>query len=178
MSLRMPSTDLTELEQSLDYWRQQHSRQNYNCMTHAEDEPHSTVRYNDTGSLEEVGIIEQNLKKKWTPPESKLYYDSFPLFIVNPWNSTAFRNLVFYFISYTVPIWTAFSQIVKAVFRHLNPSTDSLSTYFPFLRKVEDLWDHHSVPMFALSHCLKELTDHHEIRSKLYATGGQSLFFF
>jgi hypothetical protein len=64
MSLRMPSTDLTELEQSLDYWRQQHSRQNYNCMTRAEDEPHSKVRYNDTGSLEEVGIIEQNLKNK------------------------------------------------------------------------------------------------------------------
>ncbi|PNF35670.1 hypothetical protein B7P43_G17468 [Cryptotermes secundus] len=54
MSLRTPSTDLTELEQSLEYWHQQHSRQNYNCMTHAEDEPHSTVRYNDTGSLEEV----------------------------------------------------------------------------------------------------------------------------
>jgi hypothetical protein len=53
-SFHIPSTDLTELEQSLDYWRQQHFQHNYSCMTR-EDEPHSKVRYNDTGSLEEVG---------------------------------------------------------------------------------------------------------------------------
>jgi hypothetical protein len=63
-SFSTPSTDLTELEQSLDYWRQQHFRQNYSCMTHGEDEPQSKVRYNDTGSLEEVGMIEQKLEKK------------------------------------------------------------------------------------------------------------------
>jgi len=57
MPFRVPSTDLTELEHSLDYWHQQHSRQNYSCRTHGEDEPQSKVRYNDTGSLEEVGNI-------------------------------------------------------------------------------------------------------------------------
>jgi hypothetical protein len=54
---RAPSTELSELEKSLDYWRQQHSRQNYDHMTRREDEAQSKVRYNDTGSLEEVGII-------------------------------------------------------------------------------------------------------------------------
>lgn len=54
---RTPSTDLTELEQSLDYWHRQHSRQRYGCPKHVEDESHSKVRYNDTGSLEEVRII-------------------------------------------------------------------------------------------------------------------------
>jgi len=57
MPFRVPSTDLTELEHSLDYWHQQHSQQNYGCRTHGEDEPQSKVRYNDTGSLEEVGNI-------------------------------------------------------------------------------------------------------------------------
>lgn len=57
MPFRVPSTDLTELEHSLDYWHHKHSRQNYDRATHGEDEPQSKVRYNDTGSLEEVGII-------------------------------------------------------------------------------------------------------------------------
>jgi hypothetical protein len=52
-----PSTDLTELEQSLDYWHRQNFRQHYGCMTHGEDESQNKVRYNDTGSLEEVRII-------------------------------------------------------------------------------------------------------------------------
>ncbi|XP_021929613.1 uncharacterized protein LOC110834592 isoform X2 [Zootermopsis nevadensis] len=56
---RTPSTDLTELEQSLDYWHRQHSRQRYGCPKHVEDESHSKVRYNDTGSLEEVNREEQ-----------------------------------------------------------------------------------------------------------------------
>jgi hypothetical protein len=34
-------------------------------MTRGEDELRSKVRYNDTGSLEEVGITEKNLKKKF-----------------------------------------------------------------------------------------------------------------
>jgi hypothetical protein len=80
-SFRTPSTDLTELEQSLDYWRQQHFRQNYSCMTRGEDEPQSKVRYNDTGSLEEVEMIEQKLEKKLIPLERNPFYDN--LFVIS-----------------------------------------------------------------------------------------------
>ncbi|XP_069693895.1 serine-rich adhesin for platelets-like isoform X2 [Periplaneta americana] len=51
---RVPSTDLYELEKSLDYWRKQHSSRTYGYYTRGDDdEPPSKVRYNDTGSLEE-----------------------------------------------------------------------------------------------------------------------------
>jgi hypothetical protein len=57
MPFHASSIDLTELEHSLGYWHQQHSQQNYDRMTHGNNELQSKVRYNDTGSLEEVGII-------------------------------------------------------------------------------------------------------------------------
>lgn len=50
-SPRVPSTDWTTLETSLEFWHKEHSR-----VSHCEDEEESfsKVRYNDTGSLEEV----------------------------------------------------------------------------------------------------------------------------
>jgi hypothetical protein len=66
-SFRTPSTDLSELEQSLDYWRQQNYRQSYRCRTRGDDEPLSKVRYNDTGSLEEVKIGDESNSSRKKP---------------------------------------------------------------------------------------------------------------
>lgn len=46
---RAPSTEWTRLESGLDYWRQEHSRPYQDDSVFL-----SKVRYNDTGSLEEV----------------------------------------------------------------------------------------------------------------------------
>ncbi|KAK7788640.1 hypothetical protein R5R35_008275 [Gryllus longicercus] len=50
---RPPSTDWTTLESNLDFWRQEHTRR---PPRSDEDERSSKVRYNDTGSLEEVNL--------------------------------------------------------------------------------------------------------------------------
>ncbi|XP_046682916.1 uncharacterized protein LOC124369165 isoform X2 [Homalodisca vitripennis] len=48
---RASSTDWTKLETSLDFWRQEHSRAQQEDSSRL-----SKVRYNDTGSLEEVSV--------------------------------------------------------------------------------------------------------------------------
>ncbi|XP_054280771.1 uncharacterized protein LOC128998590 isoform X2 [Macrosteles quadrilineatus] len=50
-SWRASSTDWTKLETSLDYWRQEHFKAQKEDHTNS-----SKVRYNDTGSLEEVSV--------------------------------------------------------------------------------------------------------------------------